>query len=183
MEAAWSGRGGPEAHSGSSAPSAGKSPLRPAGLPSHLLAAPQTGLFLLPGQVQQRGSLHLSSGLCPRAVCLCHLELLQPRCAQGPVRLRPHCYALQQVLGRPLPGVPARFGVGGSQLATPSPLSDAWWQVLRLPTPLCPKPHGGPPLGVTGLCSTESANSSLKTEKAGGDRSGPERQTACRGKN
>lgn len=72
---------------------------------------------------------------------------------------------------------------GGSQLATPSPLSDAWWQVLRLPTPLCPKPHGGPPLGVTGLCSTESANSSLKTEKAGGDRSGPERQTACRGKN
>ena len=57
-------------------------------------------------QVQQRGSLHLPPGVCPRAVCLRALELLQPRSAQGPVRLRTHLHALQQVLGRPLPGVP-----------------------------------------------------------------------------
>lgn len=86
-------------------PSAGRRHLGLAGLPSAPPNPTLGGFFL--HQVQQRGSLHLPPGVCPRAVCLCALELLQPRGTQGPVRLRAHLHALQQVLGRPLPGAPA----------------------------------------------------------------------------
>ena len=86
-------------------PSAGRRHLGLAGLPSAPPNPTLGGFFL--HQVQQRGSLHLPPGVCPRAVCLCALELLQPRGTQGPVRLCAHLHALQQVLGRPLPGAPA----------------------------------------------------------------------------
>lgn len=79
-----------------------------------------------PRQVQQRGRLHLPPGHRPAAVCLGALELLQPRRAEGALRLRAHLHALQQVLGRPLPGSP---GLSTSKARQHPPLPTPCTQV------------------------------------------------------
>lgn len=149
-------------------------PGRPAGLSSraHSPAPP-----LPPArQLQRRGGLHLPAGLGPRAVRRGALERPQPGRAQGPVRLRPHLCALQQVLRRPLRGAPP----GRAQGAPAGPPAAGGQSCGRLA--LCvhagPRPQTTPVRGDRAPLPGAGKERSRKAgRETGGVEPGPDRQT------